>query len=128
VYPVRYLPRLGTAGLYAAGMDSADLQDFVEFEEGEVVRRTVFEAERLWTQVLCLAQRGTYGPVSDQDADAMLSIVAGEAVFLVDKKRKRMRQWGSVLVRAGSELVVRNASTEPLVILMVAAPPPAVTG
>ena len=106
-------------------MDSADLQDFVEFEEGEVVRRTVFEAERLWTQVVCLAQNGSYGPVSDKEADAMLTIVAGEAVFLVDKKRKRMRQWGSVLVPAGAELVVRNASTEPLVILMVAAPPPA---
>lgn len=105
-------------------MDAADLQDFIEFEEGEVVRRTVFEAERLWAQMVCLAQNGSYGPVSERDADAMLTIVAGEAVFLVDKKRKRMKQWGSVLVPAGAELVVRNASTEPLVILMVAAPPP----
>ncbi|MGH2693091.1 MAG: hypothetical protein ACRDHM_11435 [Actinomycetota bacterium] len=105
-------------------MDAADLQDFVEFEEGEVVRRTVFEAERLWTQVVCLGQNGSYGPVNDRVADAMLTIVAGEAVFLVDKKRKRMRQWGSVLVPAGAELVIRNASTEPLVILMVVAPPP----
>lgn len=105
-------------------MDAADLQDFVEFEEGEVVRRTVFEAERLWAQTVCLGQNGSYGPVSDGEADAMLTIVAGEAVFLVDKKRKRLKQWGSILVPAGAELVVRNASTEPLVLLMVAAPPP----
>jgi mannose-6-phosphate isomerase-like protein (cupin superfamily) len=105
-------------------VDAADLQDFVEFEEGEVVRRTIFESDRLWTQTLCLGQNGTYGPVSEREADAMLTIVAGEAVFLVDKKRKRLKQWGSVLVPAGAELVVRNASTEPLVILMVVAPPP----
>jgi glyoxylate utilization-related uncharacterized protein len=106
-------------------VDAADLQDFVEFEEGEVVRRTVFEAERLWAQTVCLGQNGSYGPVSEREADALLTIVAGEAVFLVDKKRKRLKQWGSVLVPAGGELVVRNASTEPLVLLMVVAPPPA---
>ena len=106
-------------------MEAADLQDFVEFEEGEVIRKTVFETERMWTQTLCMGQNGTYGPVSDGGSDAILTIVAGEAVFLVDKKRKRLKQWGSVLVPARAELVVRNASTEPLVILMVAAPPPA---
>ena len=106
-------------------MEAADLQDFVEFEEGQAVRRTVFETERIWTQTICLAQNGSYGPVSDGASDALLTIVAGEAVFLVDKKRKRLKQWGSVLVPARAELVVRNASTEPLVILMVAAPPPA---
>ncbi len=54
----------------------------------------------------------------------MLVILAGEAVFLVDRRRRRMRQWGSVLVPAGSDLVVRNASPDPLVVLMVTAPPP----
>ena len=105
-------------------MDAADLQDFVEFEEGQVVRRTVLAGDRLWAQTICMGQNGSYGPVSEREADAMLTIATGEAVFLVDKKRKRMKQWGSVLVPAGAELVVRNASTEPLVILMVAAPPP----
>jgi hypothetical protein len=42
----------------------------------------------------------------------------------VDRSRKRMKQWGSVVVPAESELVVTNASPEPLVILMVTAPPP----
>lgn len=105
-------------------MDAVDLRDLVEFEEGEAVRRTVFESERLWAQTVCVDQNGSYGPVSDKDADALVTILAGEAVFLVDKKRKRLKQWGSVLVAAGAELVVTNASTEPLVLLMVAAPPP----
>ena len=105
-------------------MDTADLREFIEFEEGEAVRTTVFETERLWAQTVCLDRNGSYGPVSDRDADALLTVLAGEAVFLVDKKRKRLKQWGAVLVPAAAELVITNASTEPLVVLMVVAPPP----
>lgn len=105
-------------------MDATDLREFVEFEEGQTVRRTVFESERLWVQTLCLDRNGSYGPVGDASSDAVVTILAGEAVFLVDKNRKRLKQWGSVLVPAAAELVIRNASTEPLVILMAVAPPP----
>ena len=105
-------------------MEATDLRAFVEFEEGGTLRRTVFESERLWVQTLCLDRNGSYGPVADPASDAVLTILAGEAVFLVDKKRKRLQQWGSVLVPGAAELVVRNASAEPLVVLMVVAPPP----
>jgi mannose-6-phosphate isomerase-like protein (cupin superfamily) len=115
----------GPSVTYARGVDAADLRDFVEFSEGDVLRKTVFESERLWSQVITLDRNQRYGPVSDPAADAMLTILAGEAVFMVDRSRKRMKQWGSVVVPAESELVVTNASPEPLVILMVTAPPPA---
>ena len=105
-------------------MDAADLREYVEFEEGTVLRRTVFESDRLFTQIVCVDTNGSLGPVADADSDALVTILAGEAVFLVDRKRRRMKQWGSVLVPAGAELVVTNASGEPLVLLMVAAPPP----
>ena len=105
-------------------MDAADLRDFIEFEEGESVRTTVFETERLWTQTICLDRNVSYGPVSDAHADALVTVLAGEAVFLVDKKRKRLKQWNAFVVPARAELVVTNASIEPLVVLMVIAPPP----
>jgi hypothetical protein len=105
-------------------MDTADIRSFVEFEEGRVVRRTVFESERLWAQVVSLDRNRSYGPVGDPGADAMVTILAGEGVFLVNRRRRRMQQWGSVLVAAGSELVATNASSEPLVLLVVTAPPP----
>lgn len=105
-------------------MDAVDLREFIEFEEGEAVRKTVFETERLWAQTICLDRNGSYGPVSDRGADALLTILAGEAVFQIDKKRKRLKQWGSILVPTAAELVMTNASTEPLVVLMVIAPPP----
>lgn len=109
-------------------MDAADLRDFVDIEEGGVVRRTVFESEQLWVQVLSLDRNGSHGPVSDRGADALLTIVAGEAVFQVNRSRRRMKQWGSILAPAGSDLVITNASPDPLVVLMVVAPPPAGSG
>jgi glyoxylate utilization-related uncharacterized protein len=105
-------------------VDAAELRDLVEFEEGSVVRRTVFESEQLWVQLLCLDRNGSFGPLSDPESDAVLTIVAGEAVFLVDRGRRRLKQWGTVLVPHGSQLVIRNASPDPLVILMTVAPPP----
>lgn len=105
-------------------MDVANLRDFVDIEEGGVVRRTVFESERLWTQVLSLDANARYGPVSDPESDAVMTVVAGEAAFQVDRSRKRLKQWGSVLVPAGAQVLVTNASPEPLVLLLVAAPPP----
>jgi mannose-6-phosphate isomerase-like protein (cupin superfamily) len=109
-------------------VEAADLRQYVEFEEGEVLRRTVFESGRVWAQLLCIDRNRSYGPVTDAGSDAVLTIVAGEAVFVVDKRRRRMKQWGSVLVPAGSELAVTNASPEPLVVFMVVAPPPTELG
>lgn len=106
-------------------MDTVDLRELVGFEEGEVVRRPVFETERLFTQLLCLDRNQSYGPVGDPGADASLTIIAGEAVFVVDRRRKRLQQWGTVLVPAGAQVSVTNASADPLVVLMVTAPPPA---
>jgi glyoxylate utilization-related uncharacterized protein len=106
-------------------VDAADLRDFVRFEESGVVRETVFESDRLWAQLVCLDRNRSYGPVNDPAADAIVTVVAGEAVVLVDKRRKQMKQWGAVLVPAGAELSVSNASAEGLVLLMITAPPPA---
>ena len=105
-------------------MNSADLRDFVEFSDEGPVRKTVFESDRLFTQVVCVDVNGTYGPVSDPSADAVVTVVAGEAAFQVGRGRKRLEQWGSVLVPAGAELHVANASPEPMVLLIVTAPPP----
>lgn len=109
-------------------MEHADLTDYVRFDETDPARHEVFESERLFSQVLCIGRNQTYGPVADADADAMATVLAGEAAFQVGKNRKRLQQWGAVLVPAASELTVKNASEDPLVVLLVAAPPPAPSG
>ena len=113
--PTRTLPRV----------NAQDLRDFVFFQDEQVTRRTVFETERLWSEVVCLNLNQALGPITDPSSDAIFTIVSGEAVVQVDRRRRRLKQWRSVLVLAGSEITVTNASPEPLVVMVVAAPPPA---
>jgi quercetin dioxygenase-like cupin family protein len=101
-----------------------NLKQFVHFSPDGVRRETVFETGNLWSEVVCFERNQTLGPVMDPDSDATFTILAGEAVFQVDGKRKRLDQWGTVLVPAGSEVTVSNASVDPLVVLITAAPPP----
>lgn len=105
-------------------MDHHSLTEFVHFSDEHVTRETVFETPRLWCQVVCLSRAQAFGPVTDQDSDAIFTILAGDAVFMVEGGRKRLAQWGTVLVPAGSEVTVRNASVDPLVLMITAAPPP----
>jgi glyoxylate utilization-related uncharacterized protein len=106
-------------------MDHAKLTDHVRFSEEGPERSTVFESDHLWSQVICLDRNQSYGPVTDPEADALLTVLAGECAVQLVKKRKRLGQWGAVLVPARSPLSVTNASADPLVLLLVTAPPPA---
>lgn len=109
-------------------MEERNLKQFVHFSRDGVRRETVFESDRLWTQVLCFERNQTIGPITDPDSDGVFLIVAGEAVFQVDGKRKRLDQWGTVLVQAGDSVTVTNASVDPLVVFLMTAPPPALDG
>jgi mannose-6-phosphate isomerase-like protein (cupin superfamily) len=108
-----------------ADVEQENLKRFVHFSADGVRRETVFETDRLWTQVLCFERNQTMGPITDADSDGIFLVVAGEAVFMVDGKRKRLEQWGTVLVPAATEVTVTNASVEPLVLFLMTAPPPA---
>lgn len=105
-------------------MDTKDLRDLVSFSEDGPHHGTVFESERLWSEVVCLERAQELGPISDRDSDGLCVLLAGQVAVQVGRGRKRLDQWGTVLVPAGSELTIRNASIEPAVILLVAAPPP----
>lgn len=112
------------AATLARRMESRNLKRYVHFSPEDVRRETVFETEHLWTEVLCFERNQSVGPVSDDASDAVFTVIAGEGVFLVGGRRKRLEQWGTILVQAGEEVSVTNASAEPLVVVLVAAPPP----
>lgn len=105
-------------------MEHANLGDYVLFDDREPQRHAVFETDRLFSQVVCIGRNQAHGPVADPEADAMVTVLAGEAVVQAGKKRKRLRQLGAALIPAGSEATFTNASEDPLVILLVTAPPP----
>lgn len=105
-------------------MKPLDIRDLVHFSEDEPRQRTLAETDHLWSQVVCLQGSQGVGPLREDDADGMLVVLAGRVAAQVGKGRVRMAQWETVLVPAGLELTVRNASEEPAVLLLVVAPPP----
>lgn len=105
-------------------MDSRDLRDLVRFDEDGPRHEMLFDAERIWSEVVCLERNQSLGPISDRDSDALCLVVTGRVVLQIDRARKRLQQWETALVRAGSTLSVTNATGEPAVLLIVAAPPP----
>ena len=105
-------------------MNTLDIRDLVRFSEDEPRRTTLTEAERLWSEVVCLQGAQGVGPLRDEASDGLLVVLAGRVAAQVGKGRARMGQWESVVVPAGEDLTVRNASEEPSVLLLVVAPPP----
>jgi len=106
-------------------MDARDLRDLVHFDPEGAATHELFETEHLWSQLICLERTQRVGPIGDSTSDALFVVVAGEVVIQVDKGRTRVKQWSVVLVPAGGEVTISNASVEPAVILVTAAPPPA---
>ena len=108
-------------------MKPRDIRDLVHFSDDEPRHETLFESEHLWSEVICLQGAQGLGPMADDASDAVLCVLSGEVATQVGKSRARMKQWESMLVPAGSELTVKNASEDPAVVLMIAAPPPTPT-
>jgi glyoxylate utilization-related uncharacterized protein len=105
-------------------VDSKDLRDLVRFDDDGPRHEPLFQSEHLWSEVLCLQGAQGIGPIGDRDSDAICTVLAGRVAVQVDRARKRLEQWGSALVPKGSELTITNASEEPAVVLLIAAPPP----
>ncbi len=105
-------------------MESRSLKDLVHFDPEDVRRETLFETHNLFSEVLCFDSKQHVGPMEDPDADALFTVLAGEGRFTVGRRSKTVRQWGAVLVPAGQSITVINLHDEPMVVLMVASPPP----
>jgi quercetin dioxygenase-like cupin family protein len=116
--------RTPQAAATLSAMKPRDIRDLVHFSDEEPHHETLFESKHMWSEVICLAAAQGLGPMTDAASDAVLAVLSGEVATQVDKARSRMKQWDSLLVPAGSELTLKNASPDPAVVLLVAAPPP----
>jgi len=105
-------------------MKTRDIRDLVRFADDAARTEVLHETERIWSQVVCLQGSQDLGPVSDPVSDGLVAVLAGEVAAQVGSRRARMGQWSSAVVPAGAPLTLRNASTEPSVVLLVLAPPP----
>ena len=105
-------------------MEHRDLRDLVRFDEAGPRHEALFETAHLWSEVVNLDKNQSLGTIRDDDSDAIALVVTGKVVVQVDRRRKRLEQWEAAVVPAGSELFITNATEDPAVVLLVAAPPP----
>ena len=105
-------------------METRDLKELVQFSPEGPARHALFETGRIWSQLVCLDRGQQLGPIRDPASDGVFTVVAGRVVVQIDRRRRRLDQWGSALVPAGSDITVTNAGGDPAVLLVVAAPPP----
>jgi glyoxylate utilization-related uncharacterized protein len=105
-------------------VDAKDLRELVRFDEDGPHHEALFTSDHLWSEVVCLQGSQGIGPIADRDSDAICTVVAGRVALQVDRARRRLEQWGSALIPKGSELTIKNASEDPAVVLLIAAPPP----
>jgi hypothetical protein len=105
-------------------VDARDLRDLVRFDEDGPHHENLFESDHLWSEVVCLDRNQSIGTIRDADSDALVLVVTGRVVAQVNRGRKRLEQWETALVPAGSELTITNATEDPSVVLLVVAPPP----
>jgi hypothetical protein len=105
-------------------VSATDIRDLVHFSDEGASRETLVEGEHLWSEILCLGSNQRLGPLGDAASDALCVVLAGKVAAQIGRGRNRMRQWDSIVVPAGSELTLANASEEPSVVLLVVAPPP----
>jgi redox-sensitive bicupin YhaK (pirin superfamily) len=105
-------------------VDAKDLRDLVRFDEDGPRHEELFESEHLWSEIVCVERNQAVGTIEDRDSDALVLVVTGRVIVQVNRGRKRLAQWETTLVRAGSELTITNATGDPAVVLLVAAPPP----
>jgi quercetin dioxygenase-like cupin family protein len=101
-----------------------DVRDLVWFSEEDARTEVLHESSQLFGQVVCLQGSQGVGPTRDAKAEVMVVVLAGQVAAQVGRSRARLGQWETVLVSAGEDLTLRNASDEPSVVLLVLAPPP----
>ena len=105
-------------------MKTRDIRDLVHFTDDGPRTEVLYETPQLFSQVVCLQGSQSHGPVVDERADGIATVLSGEVAAQVGSGRSRMTQWEAVVVPAGEPLTLRNASPEPAVVLLVVAPPP----
>lgn len=105
-------------------MKPRNVTDLVYFDDDGARTELLHETEQLFSQIICLQEAQGVGPMIDPVADGLVIVLAGEVAAQVGKARARMGQWASIVVPAGEDLTIRNASADPSVVLLVLAPPP----
>jgi len=95
----------------------------IRFSEEKFEKIGLFRTDRFTVDLYCLKPGQVQKPHVHEGIDKVYYIVEGEGVFRVGDEERVLGRGDAVLASAGQEHGLRNPGPDPLVILVLMAPP-----
>ncbi|MBI3988976.1 MAG: cupin domain-containing protein [candidate division NC10 bacterium] len=95
----------------------------IRFSEEKLTKVSLFRTDRFMVDLYCLKPGQVQKPHVHEGIDKVYYIVEGEGSFSVGDEERILGRGEAVLASAGQEHGLRNPGPDPLVILVLMAPP-----
>ncbi len=105
-------------------MQTRDTTAVRDFRPEKMAKTNLFETERMFCDVYCLAPGQEQRVHTHADADKVYFVLEGEGLFLVGREERALGPGNAVLAPAGADHGVRNESGGSLRLLVFMAPNP----
>ena len=102
---------------------AVDLRDYVEFDLELPAGRRVMETDVLALDLICLEPQQTLDARTFETADAVYTVLGGQAWVVTDDAEVTLQSLQAVMVPAGIAHGLRNSSADPLILQVVTSPP-----
>lgn len=102
---------------------AVDLRDYVEFDLDLPAGRRVLETDVLALDLICLEPQQSLAVRSFATADAVYTVLGGNAWVVTDDHEVTLGALQAVMVPAGVPHGLRNTSPDPLILQVVTSPP-----
>ncbi len=100
-----------------------DLRDYVEFDVDGPTSRRAMLTDVLALDVICLEPQQTVEARTFETADAVYTVLGGQAWVVTDDGEVTLTALQAILVPAGVPHGLRNLSADPLILQVVTSPP-----
>ena len=100
-----------------------DLRDYVEFDTGAPLARRALLTDVLALDVICLEPQQTVDARTFATADAVYTVLGGQAWVVTDDAEVTLTALQAILVPAGVPHGLSNLAADPLILQMVTSPP-----
>lgn len=105
-------------------MDVKQLSDFSAFGADKLKKHNVFQTERFFLDVYCLAPGQAQAPHAHGNADKVYAVLEGTCRVTVGAEARELRAGEAVLCPAGEQHGIENGSGQGARVLVMMTPPP----
>jgi quercetin dioxygenase-like cupin family protein len=102
---------------------AVDLRDYVQFDLTAPAGRRVVATDVLALDLICLEPQQTLDVRTYDTADAVYTVLGGQAWVVTDDAEVTLKPLQAVMVPAGVPHGLRNSAADPLILQVVTSPP-----